>query len=103
MTLLITVIAAIVSSLLWYNSMTKQGKDSMKYSTLCYLYWGASLMWLVDAIAEYAESGAEYFTPAFADMVNDAFLGVSAVTLGLIIWLARLFWSARSSCKVRSA
>ena len=103
MTLLITVIAAIVSSLLWYNSMTKQGKDSMKYSTLCYLYWGASLMWLVDAIAEYAESGAEYFTPAFADMVNDAFLGVSAVTLGLIIWLARLFWSARSLCKVHSA
>ena len=80
MTLLITVIAAIVSSLLWYSSMTKQGKDSMKYSTLCYMYWGASLMWLVDAIAEYAELGAEYFTPAFADMVNDAFLGVSAVT-----------------------
>lgn len=103
MTLLITVIAAIVSSLLWYNSMTKKGKDSMKYSTLCYMYWGASLMWFVDAIAEYAESGAEYFTPAFADMVNDAFLGVSAVTLGLIIWLARLFWSARFLCKVRSA
>lgn len=103
MTLLITVIAAIVSSLLWYNSMTKKGKDSMKYSTLCYMYWGASLMWFVDAIAEYAESGAEYFTPAFADMVNDAFLGVSAVTLGLVIWLARLFWSARFLCKVRSA
>lgn len=103
MTLLITVIAAIASSLLWYNSMTKKGKDSMKYSTLCYMYWGASLMWFVDAIAEYAESGAEYFTPAFADMVNDAFLGVSAVTLGLVIWLARLFWSARFLCKVRSA
>jgi len=103
MTLLITVIAAIVSSLLWYNSMTKQGKDSMKYSTLCYIYWGASLMWLVDAIFEYAEAGAEYFTPAIADMVNDAFLGISAVVLGLFIWLARLLWSARALCKAHSA
>lgn len=103
MTLLITAIAAIVSSLLWYNSMTKQGKDSMKYSTLCYMFWGASLMWLVDAIAEYAELGAEYFTPAAADMLNDAFLGVSVVALALVIWLARLLWSARDLCRAHSA
>jgi len=103
MTLLITAIAAIVSSLLWYNSMTKDGKDTMKYSTLCYMFWGASLMWFVDAIFEYAEAGAEFFTPAFADMVNDAFLGISAVVLGLIIWLARLLWSDRAICKAHSA
>lgn len=90
MTLLITAIAAIVSSLLWYNSMTKQGKDSMKYSTLCYMYWGASLMWFVDAIFEYAELRAEFFTPAAGDMLNDAFLGFSAVAFGLVIWLAML-------------
>jgi len=103
MTLLISVIAAIVSSLLWYNSMTKLGKDPNKYSTLCYMFWGASLMWFVDAIAEYAEVGAEYFTPAMADMVNDAFLGISAVVLGLVIWLFRLVWSARALCKAHSA
>lgn len=60
-------------------------------------------MWLVDAIAEYAELGAEYFTPAAADMLNDAFLGVSVVALALVIWLARLLWSARDLCRAHSA
>ena len=62
----------------------------MKVSTLCYLYWGASLMWLVDAIFEYAELGAQYFTPAVEDMINDGFLGISVVALGLVIWVAVL-------------
>ena len=43
-----------------------------------------------DAIFEYAELGAEYFTPAPADMLNDAFLGLSVVALGFVIWLVRL-------------
>ena len=44
-------------------------------------------MWFVDAVFEYIELGADYFTPAIKDMVNDAFLGFSVVALGLIIWL----------------
>ncbi len=51
------------------------------------MYWGASLMWLIDAIFEYAELGAEYFTPEPLDMLNDLYLGLSVVALGLIIWL----------------
>lgn len=86
MTLLITVFAAIISTILWYLSLAK-GKD-FKLSTLVFTYWGASLMWLVDAVSEYIELGAEYFTPTVSDMINDAFLGFSAVALGLIIWLA---------------
>ena len=62
----------------------------MKPGILCRMYWGASIMWLVDAIFEYAELKAEYFTPAPADMLNDLFLGFSVVALGLIIWLVRL-------------
>ena len=54
------------------------------------MYWGASLMWLVDAIFEYAELKAAYFTPDPADMLNDLFLGLSVVALGLIIWLVIL-------------
>ena len=84
MTLLITVFAAIISTIVWYKTAPK---SEMKVGILCWLFWGASLMWLVDAIFEYAELGAEYFTPAFSDMVNDAFLGLSVVALGLIIWL----------------
>ena len=87
MTLLTTVFAAIISTVIWYKNAPK---SEMKVGILCLTYWGASLMWLVDAVFEYAELGAEYFTPAPADMLNDLFLGLSAVALGLIIWLAIL-------------
>ena len=84
MTLLITVFAAIICTILWY---TKAPNNNMKLGTLCWLYWGASLMWFVDAVFEYSELGSEYFTPAPLDMLNDSFLGLSVVALGLIIWL----------------
>ena len=86
MTLLITVFAAIIATVKWYT----RKDDSMKLGILVFMYWGASLMWLVDAIFEYAELKAEYFTPALEDMINDAFLGLSVVALGLVIWLVRL-------------
>ncbi len=89
MTLLITVFAAVIATIFWYRS---GAKDEMNISTLCYLYWGASLMWFIDAVFEYAELRAEYFTPAAADMLNDTFLGFSAVALGLVIWLAAVLW-----------
>ena len=87
MTLLTTVFAAIVCTIIWYK---KAPNDDMKVGILCWLYWGASLMWLVDAIFEYAELHAEYFTPAPADILNDFYLGLSVVALGLIIWLVIL-------------
>ena len=87
MTLLVTAFAAIVSTILWYRHAPK---DTYKISVLCWMYWGASLMWLVDAIFEYAELKAAYFPPAPADMLNDLFLGLSAVALGLVIWLVIL-------------
>ena len=86
MTLLITVFAAVIATAKWYS----RKDDSMRLGILCFLYWGASLMWLVDAIFEYAELKAEYFTPAPEDMLNDAFLGLSVVALGLVIWIVRL-------------
>ncbi|MCL4103417.1 hypothetical protein [Fibrobacter sp. HC4] len=86
MTLLVTVFAAIICTALWYRDI----ENKMHLSPLCYMYWGASLMWFVDAIFEYAELRAEFFTPAAGDMLNDAFLGFSAVAFGLVIWLAML-------------
>ncbi len=86
MTLLITVFAAVITTVLWYN----RKNDDMKLGALVFMYWGASLMWLIDAVFEYAELGAEYFSPSLKDMANDAFLGVSVVALALIIWLVRL-------------
>ena len=85
MTLLITVFAASIATILWYNS-----KVDRKLGTLALMYWGASLMWLVDAVVEYIESGAEFFEQAPADMLNDSYLGLSVVALGIVIWLVIL-------------
>ena len=82
MTLMITIFAAIAATMVWY---TNQKARQLKVGMLCYMYWGASLMWMVDAIAEYIELRAAYFQPALEDMVNDAFLGVSVVALALVI------------------
>ncbi|MBP1561432.1 MAG: hypothetical protein J6C96_09350 [Oscillospiraceae bacterium] len=84
MTLLITAVAAVVSTAVWY---TNEKARKLNVSLLCFMYWGATLMWLVDAAAEYMEAGAAYFTPAAADMINDGFLGLSAAVLSMIIWL----------------
>lgn len=84
MTLLTTVFAAIISTILWYKNAPK---NEMKLGTLALMYWGASLMWMVDAIAEFMELKSAYFTPEPADMLNDLFLGLSVVALGLVIWL----------------
>lgn len=86
MTLLITVFAAVISTVVWYV----KPQSDMKIGMLCLMYWGASLMWFVDALVEYMEIGAEYFTPAAADMLNDAYLGFSVAALGLVIWLVIL-------------
>lgn len=88
MTLLITLFAAIISTVIWYRNAPDK---SMQLGTLCLMYWGASIMWLVDAIVEYSEIGAEFFNQDGADMLNDAYLGFSVVALGLIIWLVILF------------
>jgi len=89
MTLLITVFAAILVTIIWYLSKD----DDLKLSFLMFMYWGASIMWLIDAVFEFAELKSEFFTPASEDMLNDAYLGMSVVALGLIIWLVRLLIS----------
>ena len=86
MTLLICVFASILATVKWY-----QRKDeSMMPGVPCVLFWGASLMWLGDAIFGYIEDGAAFFEPELGEMINDAYLGLSVVALGLILWLAIL-------------
>ena len=85
MTLLVTLFAAIITTIIWYNRTPKS--IEMRVGILCWMFWGASLMWLVDAIFEYVELKAEYFKPEPADMLNDLFLGLSVIALALVIWL----------------
>lgn len=87
MTLLITVFAAVICTVLWYKNAPE---NELKLNVLCCMFWGASLMWLVDAVFEYAELKAAYFTPVPEDMLNDLFLGLSVIALALVIWLVIL-------------
>ncbi|MBQ7564408.1 MAG: hypothetical protein IJT16_10520 [Lachnospiraceae bacterium] len=87
MTLLITIFAAVITTALWYK---KAPDNTMRLGILCFMFWGASLMWLCDAVSEYLELGAEYFNPPAQDMLNDTFLGLSVVALALVIWIVCL-------------
>ena len=79
MTLLTCVFAAIICSILWYKHAPD---NTLRLGTMSLMYWGASLMWLGDAIFEYAELHEAFFTPEPIDMLNDFYLGLSVVTLG---------------------
>ncbi len=86
MTLLITIFAAVFVTVKWYN----RKDDSMQLGILMFMFWGASLMWMVDAVFEYIELRAEFFNQAPQDMLNDAFLGIAVIALALIVWVVRL-------------
>lgn len=77
---IITAIAAVVSTIVWYVNAPE---DKYKVNILCFIYWGATLMWLVDHIMAYASEGGEFF-----EFTLDAtMLGVFVVLCGLIAWL----------------
>ena len=86
MTLLITVIAAVVTSILWYT----KPESKMRLGTLSLMFWGASLMWFMDFCFEYAELHAEYFNQEFADILNDSILGLTTAVLGIVVWIVIL-------------
>lgn len=87
MTLLISVFAAVISTVLWYRNAPE---NDMMLAPLCWMYWGASIMWFADAIYEYIKLGAAYFKPEPAELLNDTYLGLSVVALGLVIWIVIL-------------
>lgn len=83
MTLVLTVLAAVTATVVWYASPHAR---RLKIGLLCWMFWGASLMWLVDAFFEYKELQAAYFTPTLRDLLNDAYLGLSVIALALTVW-----------------
>ena len=90
MCLILTTVAAVICTAVWYAS---EKMREMKISVLCWLFWGAAIMWLVDLAFEYAEEGAKVFEPALADVLNDSLLGLAAITIALVIWVAVLLIS----------
>ncbi len=87
MTLLITIIAAVIATAAWYAN---DNRDTYKLGLLSLIYWGASLMWFMDFVFEYAELKTEYFSQSFSDILNDSLLGVTVVVIGLAAWLVTL-------------
>lgn len=83
MYLIITAIAAIVTTIIWY---VKAPDDKYKISRLCLMYWGATLMWLVDHIMAYLTEGGEFFEVT----LNATLLGIVVVLFGLLIWTIML-------------
>ena len=85
MCLIITAFAAVFATIVWY---AKAPSNQYKLSTLVFMYWGATLMWLVDGF--FSIAGGE----AFLDLsANDAFLGLTVVLCGLVFWTMLLLIS----------
>ena len=87
MTLVVTIIAALVATIIWYFN---DNRYQYKLGMLSLIYWGASLMWFIDFVFEYAELKAEYFNQELVDIINDSLLGICVVALGLIAWVVVL-------------
>jgi hypothetical protein len=80
---LLTALAAIIATALWYVNAPG---DKYKLSLLSFIYWGAALMWLVDHVIAYAQEGGEFF-----EINTDATgLGFSVLLFGLLVWLVVL-------------
>ncbi len=87
MTLLLTVLAAVICTVIWYLLAPK---NELMLGRLCLMYWGASIMWLVDGIFSFAADGAAFFEKSAGQIMDDSYLGISVIVLGLVIWLVTL-------------
>lgn len=85
MCLLITLLAAIISTIVWYVNAPE---SKLKLRTLSLMYWGAALMWTVDGFFAIAEG------ESFLDLsINDALLGLLITICGLLAWLLILLYN----------
>jgi len=86
MWLIITTLAAITTTLIWYF---KDPKNEYKLGFLALIFWGGTLMWFVDHVMAYRAEGGEFF-----EVNADAtMLGVSVIIVALLVWVTALFIS----------
>ncbi|BAQ35397.1 hypothetical protein ABFB50_05905 [Dehalococcoides sp. THU3] len=79
MWLIMTLAAAIITTAVWY---IKSPNDKYKLGFLSLMFWGASIMWLVDHVIAYLQEGGE-----FLEINQDAtFLGISVIIFGFLVW-----------------
>jgi hypothetical protein len=79
MFLIMTALAAVIVTIIWY---VKSPNDKYKLGLLSLMFWGATIMWLVDHIMVFAAEGGEFF-----EISTDAtMLGVAVIVLALMVW-----------------
>ena len=83
MFLIFTAIAAIISTILWYVNLP-QDKYSLGFLSL--VYWGATLMWIVDHVIAYLQDGG----PVLDVSAGASVLGLLVIIAGILIWLVYL-------------
>ncbi len=77
---IITALAAIISTIIWYKNAPE---DKYMLNNLSLIYWGTTLMWFVDHVIAYLTEGGAFF-----EITLDAtLLGITVVLLGLLVWL----------------
>ena len=95
MCLIITAVAAEISTLIWYLN---DNRKELKLAMLMYMFFGATIMWLIDGFYCLAEG------EAFLDLsADDAALGVVVVICAVAVWLVALIVSgARDKIKAKN-
>jgi peptidoglycan biosynthesis protein MviN/MurJ (putative lipid II flippase) len=86
MWLIMTSLAAVITTAIWYK---KGREDKYKLGTLSLMFWGATLMWLVDHVIAYLTQGGEFFEIN----LNATLLGFSVIILALLVWVITLLVS----------
>jgi hypothetical protein len=86
MWLIMTALAAIITTAIWY---IKAPEDKYKLGLLSLIFWGATIMWLVDHVIAYLTGGGEFFEAG----PDAALLGISVIVLALFVWEAVLLFS----------
>lgn len=75
---ILTALAAILTTIVWYRI----SEDKYQLSTLCLIYWGAALMWFVDHVIAFLDEGGAFF-----ELTLDAtLLGITVVLAGFFAW-----------------
>jgi hypothetical protein len=79
MWLILTALAAVITTAIWY---AKSPDDKYKLGLLSLFFWGATLMWLVDHIIAYATEGG----PFLEVNLDATLLGVAVIVFALFVW-----------------
>ena len=79
MWLILTFLAAVIATAAWYS---KAPRDEYKLGFLSLMFWGATIMWLVDHVVAYLTEGGEFFEIS----LDSTLLGVCVVLAGLLLW-----------------